>query len=389
MKNKFILKYFLIIYIVASTVSIVNAENQIDEQKSQFRESGKLEIPTIKIPTVIEATLPKKVYQVEVFDNTSENFVPNLLITNSTQVIPTSSLITGTNTSVSKITDNNYLSFYEFNLPEEGRGKVSVTIKYPKAIKTDSVFFSLGEYVALPTKINIKALIFGEMKTIASDISPEGTMIHFPNYSSDQFVIEFEYTQPMRITEIRFNDLNEAPSTQSVRFLAEPNHTYTFFFNPQHNTYINLGESADLADNRDIIKVDNLVIGNNTNFKEADSDQDGIIDIKDNCVQVANTDQLDEDKNGRGDLCDDYDRDGVINSKDNCVNNPNTNQIDTDRDGKGDACDTEESRITEKYPVLVWIAIIFAVFVFGLMFYFVSRKKDVKVSNTIDFDQTS
>ncbi len=53
--------------------------------------------------------------------------------------------------------------------------------------------------------------------------------------------------------------------------------------------------------------------------------------------------QIDTNRNGKGDQCDngDFDGDGVMDSNDNCLNVPNPTQKDTDRDGKGDACDPD------------------------------------------------
>jgi Thrombospondin type 3 repeat len=58
-----------------------------------------------------------------------------------------------------------------------------------------------------------------------------------------------------------------------------------------------------------------------------DADSDTIPDSSDNCVNAANTNQLDTDSDGDGDVCD------------NCPNVPNADQLDTDGDGTGDACD--------------------------------------------------
>ena len=80
----------------------------------------------------------------------------------------------------------------------------------------------------------------------------------------------------------------------------------------------------------------------------------------DNCISTINPDQIDVNRNGRGDACDDFDQDGLINTRDNCPNIPNRNQIDTDGDKIGDVCDNEESRTTEKYPWLPWVGIGFA-----------------------------
>jgi hypothetical protein len=58
-----------------------------------------------------------------------------------------------------------------------------------------------------------------------------------------------------------------------------------------------------------------------------DIDNDGIININDNCPCTANPNQKDTDGDGLGDVCD------------NCPTSPNHNQIDIDKDGVGDACD--------------------------------------------------
>ncbi len=74
---------------------------------------------------------------------------------------------------------------------------------------------------------------------------------------------------------------------------------------------------------------------------DADVDGDGVINPDDNCSETANSDQLDTDGDGLGDVCDDSDGDGVVDSEDNCVDIPNSDQADLDVDGIGDVCDDE------------------------------------------------
>jgi len=77
-----------------------------------------------------------------------------------------------------------------------------------------------------------------------------------------------------------------------------------------------------------------------------DTDNDTIQNANDNCPSRSNTNQLDTDHDGQGDVCDttpngpDTDGDTILDSSDNCVNEANSNQLDTDLDGLGDVCDT-------------------------------------------------
>jgi hypothetical protein len=87
-----------------------------------------------------------------------------------------------------------------------------------------------------------------------------------------------------------------------------------------------------------------------------DSDGDGLANSADNCPQVWNPDQGNLDGDKVGDACDvcalvpdattcakagpdDTDGDGVANATDNCKSKPNADQMDGDKDGRGDLCD--------------------------------------------------
>jgi hypothetical protein len=87
---------------------------------------------------------------------------------------------------------------------------------------------------------------------------------------------------------------------------------------------------------------------------DQDPDQDGVMDIADNCPLAPNATQANRDGDEFGDDCDpcpstvlnsegcpqDADGDRVPNLNDNCPGKVNVDQADQDGDGRGDACDS-------------------------------------------------
>ncbi len=76
-----------------------------------------------------------------------------------------------------------------------------------------------------------------------------------------------------------------------------------------------------------------------TQEPQSDRDNDGVIDVLDNCPDIANPGADDFDGDGLGDVCDgDIDGDLVANLIDNCPLAFNPTQEDVDGDGVGVAC---------------------------------------------------
>jgi hypothetical protein len=73
---------------------------------------------------------------------------------------------------------------------------------------------------------------------------------------------------------------------------------------------------------------------------QEDTDLDEVGDSCDNCIDIVNPDQGDLDSDSIGDSCDiDIDGDDIDNDVDNCMSSYNPDQLDNDDDSIGDACD--------------------------------------------------
>ena len=75
-----------------------------------------------------------------------------------------------------------------------------------------------------------------------------------------------------------------------------------------------------------------------------DTDNDGVFDDVDNCINIANADQADDNNNGIGNICEppDADGDGISDEMDNCLNVYNPSQGDCNLNGVGDVCDFQD-----------------------------------------------
>ncbi len=129
------------------------------------------------------------------------------------------------------------------------------------------------------------------------------------------------------------------------------------FFNENINIYSNYKCSQKEFDDSPK-KYDNFSLDNNTstlnieltknsNFnpqKEIDSDNDWIVNEKDNCVNIYNPKQKDSNSDWKWDACSDDDNDWLIWEIDNCPLLYNPKQIDLDNNWIWDACEKDQDQ---------------------------------------------
>lgn len=274
--------------------------------------------------------------------------------------------------------DNNSSTHAEFSLTNQESAVAVVNLQSSKEVTSSALTVLLDKNVALPTSVDIFAMVNGSYKLVLAKTNMLQSTIRFPETTATNWRVTFYYVQPLRINELYLVQNNpELTSQQAIRFLAQPKANYLIYFDPDRVVVSQTSEAGNLSSNEDVLLWQQVTTTRNPQYINADIDADGVFDYLDNCVSVYNPDQIDVNKNGRGDACDDFDKDGISNDKDNCPNNPNYNQRDIDGDGIGDVCDTEESRVTEKYKWIPWLGIVFALAVVIVLFVITLKSKKI------------
>lgn len=353
-----------------------------DEIIKVFKDQMKVPTQSILVPTIIETPIDANKIHSDyfgVYNDSDKKFIPYLLLNNYqadfNEVKATDSV---TNQDLSDLFNGRYDDTMEdFYLNKEGDKNLAVIkVEYSKPISSNSLSFSFDSYVTLPTSITVKAYVNDKEVIVLNKIKPTYSGVRFPLTVSNRWVIELEYSQPLRISRINLDDTSNVYAKRYLRFLALPNKSYKIYANPESipKDRLTYEESPNLSLSEGIKRISIVPVMENASFVLGDKDSDGVPNVNDNCVSISNTDQLDIDQNGRGDVCDDFDRDGIINSVDNCKDVSNYDQMDTDGDKIGNACDADESRFTEKYPWIVWAGLGFAGLVFITLLLFVGNK---------------
>ncbi len=364
------------------------SKSTIDEVTCAYRQCMIISNLTIAVPTVVELSIESdrvQRFEYAILDTTGKVFAPYLY--RHDPLIDRDCFAVESNSSDGlgdAMFDEDNATYTEFYLPEVGDGEARIVLECRDANLFSGISLLLDKYVSLPKSIDVRiGTAAGGEQTVLSRLKVENTTILFPATSANRWIFTFIYSQPLRISEIRLLSDNESrDSTRTLRFLAHPAHVYCVYFDPDRLSQPPWAESGDLAADEGVLRVQASKSQPNPCYVVADYDSDGVADIRDNCVLVANPDQLDADGNGRGDACDDFDRDGIINSLDNCPAVPNWSQEDSDGDGIGNDCDEKDNRITERYKWIPWAGIGIAALVL-LSLFVITARSTRKKSNDV------
>jgi hypothetical protein len=342
---------------------------------SAFRNQMHIEAINVAVPTTVELPLSAvdEYRNFLIIDDATQKTVPWFLNEQYTiKPVPLTGAMKLNNMphlTPDVLVDGNLESGLAFNLPEDKQGSAEIWLTSEVPFLSSGITFDFGQNVTLPKTIEVRAIVDGILSIVLAETAFTKEKIQFIPTNSHYWIVTLRYEQPMVINEVTLSQDNVARAvTSGLRFLAQPGSTYTVYHNPDRTVNIPFVEQGNLRTDMNVLRLSAVTSVANPAYSPADSDMDGVLDAVDNCVSISNAEQVDINKNGQGDACEDFDQDGRVNTEDNCTNIPNLNQEDTDGDGTGDVCDAEESRITEKYTWVPWAGMGIALLVLCILF---------------------
>jgi hypothetical protein len=363
------------------------------EKLSAFRSALQLETSTIAVPTVISYSLPTSYIEHKSFavlEADNGTFQPVRFSQERDRdpiAVEASAEPLGPSDNAGELVDDNANTSITFRLQDSGVSTATIALNAAEPITSEEVYLQLAPHVAYPAAVTIWKDDKRPENIVARTEEVRSSRITFPRTTARTWHIEFTYTQPLRISELRLAQEGEsAIRSQELRFLARPDTVYYVFTGADREVTFKTTESGNLAGTDEVVAASQVgFFGTISNplYAPADIDGDGVFDRQDNCVETPNPDQVDANNNGKGDACEDFDRDGIVTAEDNCPQHPNRDQADADGDGIGDACDNREDRITERNPWLPWVALgLAAMVIIGLLIITRRSMREAEQQNT-------
>ncbi|MCK5460438.1 thrombospondin type 3 repeat-containing protein [Candidatus Gracilibacteria bacterium] len=249
--------------------------------------------------------------------------------------------------------DGNFSTKLAFH-PEKDLKK-KIVLKFKEQTDVSGIIVHVDDGIIAPQKVSVRGLFKNnEWVNIVSNIS-FSHRIPFPTVSLTGLEISYKTPHFLRLTEIEILGQKEIEKKDELIFFAEENKNYTLLSNSHfgQKNYYSKEQQPLHTDTK--TPVFTLPFSQKNPKFNPDFDGDGINDSEDLCPKFIDPENMDKDKNGRGDFCEDPDLDNIYSNKDNCPFKYNPDQLDSDQDSIGDVCDDKEGRWTENQDYLLWI----------------------------------
>lgn len=370
------MRYIILALALVLALPIIHANAQTSPPDlSAYREYATVTPGPLVVPSVVEVPLFEGragTGEYLVLDAMTGTPIPSLFVEKYAQRPELITVYSPTGYSAGLV-DGQRETSVRFDVSALGENRVIITLTTPVPVTSSRISFIYGRNSSYPVRIQVTAYdMYGTPSILYREASFSGSELSFIPTTASRFVIELVHVQPFELSEvILLQDTVEQTVSRGLRFLAQLGASYTLYRDADRYAAVSYGARGNLEGNEDIVTLPPPGWLQNFQYVPSDYDGDGVTDTTDNCIYTANTNQLDIDRNGTGDVCDDYDRDGYMNTNDNCPNIPNY-QRDEDGDGIGDECDGIESRFTERLPWVPWVGMGIAGLVLLGLFIFVA-----------------
>ncbi len=209
--------------------------------------------------------------------------------------------------------------FTTFTFSSEDSFTHNVAFKLDQKKRISGLKILLENNIIPPEKLTLrgKDLRTGKWLSILKD-QKYFDILQFSPVEIKEFSLSFETKWPLSIKDIFILEPIKNGEGDRLIFFGEPQKNYTLF------SHSHFGQEEIHTANYHPLKINFTTpkfilpeLKANSKFNP-DFDGDGIMDNEDLCPRIFDSLNKDNDKNGRGDLCEDPDGDGVISSIDNC-----------------------------------------------------------------------
>ncbi|MBP7967546.1 hypothetical protein KAZ66_04725, partial [Candidatus Woesebacteria bacterium] len=184
---------------------------------SLFRTVASIDNLNLTVPTVIEASINNINEQsIAIREVETNNRQPLVFIskTSSTPYTITTKS-NGYNTGV--LHDENVSTFLEFPVLSSNtisNSEVSLLFHYVSQIETSQLQFTLDKNVSLPEYVEVFVYKNGQRITVLSKQKIGSNILQFPQYTTSELEVVFYYSQPLRISEIGFTEVQPSYSSR-------------------------------------------------------------------------------------------------------------------------------------------------------------------------------
>jgi hypothetical protein len=191
MKSKTIILFLALTFGFVASVSAQGFEtDSISTVAGAYRFYKDVDNISINVPTVVELPFEGDLierFDFVVLDKTGDFFEPHYFKRETLiNEIPVSVSANPNAVNTGRMIDKDSATYTEFLLPEDAPGQAQITLSGASPITSSSLTLLLDSDVALPTSVEIRALVNGQNQIVVASRRVDRHTIRFPQTTSNE-----------------------------------------------------------------------------------------------------------------------------------------------------------------------------------------------------------